>query len=222
MRHLLILLLAVSSGAAQPPTLVTSDIENFWRAFDASEPGNRRDAIQRYYFDPGSPGLQDFIRLRLRNAETLAAAIDALPNFYATIRENTLKIESQRELILLYLSRFQGVYPDAAFPPVYFLIGRVSTGGTFGPSGLLIGTEVFSLGPGVDASAIQERSPAFYKAMGTIEKLPLIVTHELVHAQQRYRGQTTLRVRGATPENSEMPIGGATATTRRSEAAWNF
>jgi hypothetical protein len=43
-----------------------------------------------------------------------------------------------------------------------------------------------------------------------------------VHISDHDLGRYHLGVRGATPENSEMPIGGATATTRRSEAAWNF
>jgi hypothetical protein len=42
---------------------------------------------------------------------------------------------------------------------------------------------VFSLGPGVDSSELQERIPAFYEAMGTSLKLTHIVTHGLVHAQ---------------------------------------
>ncbi len=191
MTRLLALLFLAASAFAQPEpdvNLVTSDIENFWRAYDAGEPGNRQEAFQRLYFDQASPGLRDFIRLRIQSAAALAATVDAVPKYYASIRANTLRIETKRELIRLYLSRFQGLYRAAKFPPVYFLIGRLSTGGTVGPSGLLIGTEIYSLGGDVDSSEVRERNPAFFKAMGTIEKLPLIVTHELVHTQQQYRG----------------------------------
>lgn len=89
----------------------------------------------------------------------------------------------------LNLSRFKDLYPDAKLPPVYFLIGRISSGGTLSDSGLLIGTEVFALGPDVDVSELQVLKPAFLKAMGTSAKLPQIVTHELVHAQIQLRGQ---------------------------------
>lgn len=193
----MILMLAAASLTPRPTRaqvleLVTSDIDNFWQAYDASEPGNRVRAIQSLYFDRASPGLSDFIRLRLTSAENLANTVDRLPKFYGSIRESTMKAASQRELIELYAGRFRGLYPEASFPPVYFLIGRASTGGTVGPSGLLIGTEVFSLGAGVDASEIEAANPAFFRAMGQIDRLPLIVIHELVHFQQRFNGRRNL------------------------------
>ena len=49
--------------------LVTSDITNFWRAYDraqlASTDQARIDAYYDLYVRPGSPGLHDFIRTRL-------------------------------------------------------------------------------------------------------------------------------------------------------------
>jgi hypothetical protein len=173
----------------QEAELVTSDIDNFWRAYDASEPGNRTEAFQRLYFDQASPGLRDFIRLRIGTAAQLAATVDRLPKFYASIRESTRSIESQRKVIGLYLGRFRGLYPEARIPPVYFVIGRLSSGGTLSENGLLIGTEVFSLGPEVDASEVREQSPAFFRAMGTVAKLPNIVIHELTHSQLTLRAQ---------------------------------
>jgi hypothetical protein len=54
---------------------VTSDIGNFWLAYDlaAKETDKaRRIAIfQTEYLDKGSPGLKDFLRLRIRSAESL-------------------------------------------------------------------------------------------------------------------------------------------------------
>ena len=47
-------------GTAQTVELVTSDIDNFWKVQESSEPGNRRAAIQFHYFDRASPGLADF------------------------------------------------------------------------------------------------------------------------------------------------------------------
>jgi hypothetical protein len=51
-----ILLAVVSAGFSQTsqPTvqLVTSDIENFWKAYDASQAGNREEAFQKYTSTP--------------------------------------------------------------------------------------------------------------------------------------------------------------------------
>ncbi len=188
------LVFAVPAAVAQSSDvpLITSDIENFWRAYEASTPGNRTEALQRIYLDAASAGLQDFVQLRIGSAAQLAAAIERYSKFYATIAPNTRQVDSQRELIQFYFGRFRGLYPPAEIPPVYFLIGRLSSGGTLGRAGLYIGTEVFSLGGDADSSQIQELNPAFHRAMGSIDSLPLIVVHEAVHAQLRISSQPNL------------------------------
>lgn len=163
------------------PTLVVSDIANFWEAYDASQPGNREEAFQKLYLDRASPGLQDFIKSRIGSAKRLAAAVDRqYPKFYASVRPYTLEVEKQAPAISRYLDRYRELYPAAHFPPVYFVIGRLTSGGTTSDRGLLIGTEVNSLGPDVDTSEI---TPSFRLAMGTASHIPLIVVHELTHTQ---------------------------------------
>jgi hypothetical protein len=181
-------LLALAATAIAQPShpsvqLVTSDIANFWKAYDASQPGSREEAFQKLYLDPGSPGLADFVKLRIQSAKALATAVDQrYPKFYATVRPYTLQVDSQRPAILKYLNRFQELYPEAHFPAVYFVIGRLTSGGTTSDRGLLIGTEVNSLGDGVDSSEI---NPPFRRAMGTSDHIPLIVVHELTHTQAK-------------------------------------
>jgi hypothetical protein len=174
---------ALAQGGRPPVTLVTSDIENFWKAYDASQPGNREEAFQKLYLDAGSPGLKDFVKLRIRSAQTLADAVDKqYPKFYASVRSYTMQVDAHRADILKSLDRFRELYPEAEFPTVYFVIGRLSSGGTTSDRGLLIGTEVNSLGPDVDTSEI---NPPFLRAMGSADRLPLIVVHELTHTQSR-------------------------------------
>jgi len=176
-------LAAVAQTGTHPVTLVTSDLENFWKAYDASQPGHRAEAFQKLYLDTGSPGLKDFVDLRIRSAQTLADAVDKqYPKFYASVRKYTMQVDAHRAAILKSLSRFQELYPEASFPTVYFVIGRLSSGGTTSDRGLLIGTEVNSLGPDVDTSEI---NPPYLLAMGTADRLPLIVVHELTHTQSR-------------------------------------
>jgi hypothetical protein len=192
MRFLLLLaatLVYAQSGPSGSPavTLVTSDIENFWKAYDAGEPGNREAAFQKLYLDAGSAGLKDFVKARIQSAKALAAAVDQrYPRFYATVRPYTLGVEKQRAAILRNLDRFRELYPEAHFPTVYFVIGRLTSGGTTSSNALLIGTEVNSLGPDVDSTEI---APSFRKAMGTADRLPLIVIHELTHTQVNIFGK---------------------------------
>src|ERR1700731_1153695 len=102
MRHrcLLALFVLTVAALAQPKDaqIVTSDIDHFWKAYDASQPGGREDAFQKLYLDAGSPGLEDFAKLRIQSAKALAAAVDQrYPKFYASVRPHTLQVESQRE-----------------------------------------------------------------------------------------------------------------------------
>src|ERR1044072_1597589 len=76
---------------------VTSDIENFWRAYDLAaketDKAKRAAIFQTEYLDKGSPGLKDFLRLRITSAENLVSAIDRMPKYYASIRPQTLQVQ---------------------------------------------------------------------------------------------------------------------------------
>jgi hypothetical protein len=134
-----VLLLLAASCAAFAQTLVTADIDNFWKAYHASQPGHREEAFEKLYLGPGSPGLQDFVKARISSAKALAAAVDQkYPKFYASVRPYTLEVGKQAPTILKYLERYRELYPEARFPTVYFVIGRLTSGGTTSDRGLLM------------------------------------------------------------------------------------
>jgi hypothetical protein len=93
------------------------------------------------------PAWRIFIKLRIGTAKRLAGAVDRhYPKFYASVRLYTLEVEKHGPAIARYLERYRELYPEAHFPPVYFVIGRLASSGTTSDHGLLIGTEVNSLG----------------------------------------------------------------------------
>src|SRR3982750_1935372 len=69
---------------------ITSDIDNFWRAYDLAEKTTdhvkKVGIFQTEYFDKGSDGLKDFTRLRIGSSEKLVTQIEKMPKFYATAR----------------------------------------------------------------------------------------------------------------------------------------
>jgi hypothetical protein len=156
------LIISSLAGFAQPPEqqvnsdpnkalIVTSDIDNFWRAFDLAaqetDQAKKIAIFQTEYFDKGSIGLQDFVRLRIKSAGDLVEAVEKMPLFYASARSPSLRVAELEKEIRKGFHRFKRLYPDAVFPNVYFLIGTTSTGGTASKNGLLIGTEQYSLTP---------------------------------------------------------------------------
>ena len=166
---------------------VTSDIVNFWRAYDLAametDKAKRIAIFQTEYLDKGSPGLKDFLRLRIKSAETLVDTIDKMPRYYASIRPQTLQVQRMEKRMRAAFEKFKSIYPDAVFPDVYFLIGVTSSGGTTGPSGLLIGTEMYGK---TAKSPMDELSGWLRVVLSSVENVPAIVAHESCHYNQRY------------------------------------
>src|ERR1700741_2311063 len=104
---------------------VTSDIGNFWRAYDLAaketDKPKRVAIFQTEYLDKGSPGLKDFLRLRIKSAENLVSAIDRMPKYYASIRPQTLQVQRMEKRMRAAFVKFKSVYPATVFPDVYFL-----------------------------------------------------------------------------------------------------
>ena len=164
--------------------LITEDIPRFWAAFDARATLGTARAIDSLYFAPATPGLQDWIRLRLTNAKTMAATVDKVPDYYASARASTLRIAADVPKIRAVFTSLKSIYPDAVFPDVYFLIGRLSTGGTTSPHGLLIGAEMYSR---TSDSALAGLGPWLRQVLATVDRVPAVVAHELIHYQQASR-----------------------------------
>src|SRR5437899_10438882 len=58
--------------------LVTRDIPNFWRAYDQAagkDSAERVRIFETVYLQPGSPGLRDWMRVRLMNRDTVRARL---------------------------------------------------------------------------------------------------------------------------------------------------
>jgi hypothetical protein len=202
------------NGDPDKAKFVTSDIDNFWRAFDlaAKETDRERKVaiFQAEYLDKGSPGLRDFVRLRIKSARALAGTVEKLPKFYASVRASTLRVAETERATRKGFRKFKQLYPEAAFPDVYFVIGVANTGGTASDNGLLIGAELYGLTPDTP----REEFPGWFKtflpdmrdegellrlvtkaldtSLKRVERLPAIVAHESCHFNQKYPRQTTV------------------------------
>lgn len=184
MRPLLLLFLLLETGLpafAQPfPTdpdsaqVVTTDIDNFWRAFDLAEPKFKAKVFQREYLDKGSPGVDGFLRYRIENAKKLAKTVKNNLAYYQGVRPHTLRIAEFAPEIREYYRNLKKWYPDAVFPPAYFVIGRRNSGGTTSPAALIMGAEKFGEPAGDPAADLD------------ITGIPGTVAHELIHYQQNY------------------------------------
>jgi Predicted Zn-dependent protease (DUF2268) len=166
--------------------VVTSDIDHFWRAYDrAARARTERDTLRAYfeeYYLPASPGLRDFISSRIGSVYDLVRVIRSHPGFYRSIRPATARVAHNAAVIPELFHRWAQLYPDAVFPDVYFLIGRLSSGGTTSADKILIGAEMRSWTP---AAPDSELSPWLRSVLRGPDSIAAIVAHELIHVNQR-------------------------------------
>ncbi|MCO6511743.1 MAG: hypothetical protein J5I65_13215 [Aridibacter famidurans] len=161
--------------------IVTSDIDLFWKAYDRATPENDLIVYRDEYLRKGSVGLQEFARIRIGSVCNLVETIDSHPRYFEGLRAGSMKIDSFKPNIRASFVRLKEIYPDAVFPSVYFLIGSMNSAGTLTDKGLLIGVDMF----GKTENTPMEELGDWHKAViSSIDRLPFIVAHELIHYQQ--------------------------------------
>ncbi len=167
--------------------IISEDIGRFWTAYDealrASSRAAQVAAFQTEYIDPATPGLNDLIRKRIGSAANLRDAVFARQAYFDAIRPQVLGVADGAwdAEVRASFNALDRLYPDAVFADVYFLVGRMTTGGTVSDRGLLIGTELFALGEG---TPLEELTPWEQVVVRPDSLIPAIAVHELVHIQQ--------------------------------------
>ena len=196
--------------------IITSDIDLFWEVYDKrSTSSNPEELIQDEYFGRGSPGLQDFIFSRIHSASDLLNTINKAPKYYAALRTPSSRIKDFTPQIRKSFRRMKEIYPNSIFPDVYFLVGRMNSGGTTGPSGLLLGADMYGNGPNVPMGELDEWHR---DVVSPVDNIPAVVAHELVHYEQKVPGKTLLAQtisEGSADFIGELISGSATNGTAR-------
>ncbi len=145
---------------------VTSDHDHFWEAFDrvGAAEGNPFEE----YLNGASVGLKPFVEYL--GAEALLQAVQTRQADYLKSRYVLMGLEAQRKRVRASYAAMKYWYPKATFPPVYFIVGRFTSGGTASENGLIVGTEL----------------------MDDLDGLVGLIAHELIHYQQQLPGKNTL------------------------------
>jgi hypothetical protein len=183
--------IATQNRDPEAAKIVTDDIGRFWEAFDKAAPQFPAEPFQTLYLSRGTPGLEDFLELRIESAEKLAETVRSLPRYYASIRESTRRIEEMEPGIRQSFRKLKEIYPDAVFPDVYFLVGRLTSGGTLSERALLIGAEMYGRTP---VTPEEELGAWLRQVLQPVDQVPHIVAHELIHYQQKHPGSRILLV----------------------------
>jgi len=179
---------------------VAGDIDNFWKAFDHYKKDTSVNTFGKEYIDIGSDGVKGFTPYRIRSADNLYKMVKKRQADYEKVRTNTLRIKEKEKQCRSTFYALKYLYPQAKFPPVYFVIGAYNSGGTSGDQGLFIGAEM----------------------QNNIDGLPGIVAHELIHFQQNLTGENPTLLQQSIIEGSADFIGELISGTRGDDAANNY
>ena len=179
---------ATVTADPEQAVFVTSDIEHFWKAFDDGGANGVPAPFQTEYLDRASPGLKDFISSRNVTAASLALMVRTYPRYFADIRAATLRLATDDDVqgrIREGYRKIRDMYAPAVFPPVTFLIGRFSTGGTTSSNGMLVGLEFYATS---ESTPLDELAPFQRDNVHPLDSLPVIVAHEHTHILQARAG----------------------------------
>ncbi len=173
--------------------IITSDIDNFWSAYDsliyAQTKEDSLSIIQVNYIDKATEEFKEFIKARNFTAKEYVRKIGAYSNFWRTIRANTENIQHRKSEITEVFNSLKQKLPDFKEPKVCFAIGCLRTGGTISGDLILIGSEIASSDDKVDVS---ELTPWLQSVMGNTGDITSMIAHETIHIQQVNKVKYTL------------------------------
>ena len=187
-----VILVSCQTQKKQFENIVTTDITNFWEAYDIIT--STQDSVLQYkyldslYFDKGTVGLEGIRQARNYTAQDYINAINNYPKFWGSVRDNTLKAENYRREIQEGIEKIRTLYPELKQRKIYFTIGAMRTGGTYLDSLVLIGSEMAFADKNTIASELPEgirQGRQEYFNQNPIEEIVFLAIQEYVHTQQK-------------------------------------
>ena len=185
-----------ASKAQNGKSVFTTDVDNFWIAFDSTQA--TKDSLQQLrfikelYIDKGTKGLKAFMEARDYNAELWVKLIRLYPKFWRSIRPNTFTVKSYETEIEKSIKRFKDLYPGLKKAQMYFTVGGLNSGGTTMEDMVLIGTEIATGNASTDVSEFPNKwLEGVFKNQQADNIVPLNI-HEYVHTQQQGDPNTLL------------------------------
>ncbi|MEM6377370.1 MAG: hypothetical protein AAF705_04100 [Bacteroidota bacterium] len=170
--------------------IITSDIPLFWEAYDKIQTTDdsvlQMQYLQKLFLDKGSIGLRTIQEVRNYQPEEYLEAIRNYPEYWKSIRENTLKAPMYAAEIQKGVDGFKEWYPDYRPAKVYFEIGVFRTPGTALDSVIMIGAE---LAMSDEKTVVNELPESMnyvrdYVKGNPVQDLAFLNVHEYVHSQQ--------------------------------------
>ncbi|MGL4596592.1 MAG: Ig-like domain-containing protein [Bacteroidia bacterium] len=188
----LVLLVNCRTNKKEAAHIITSDIHNFWIAYDKIK--STDDSVLQYnyldslYFKKGTAGLAAIIEAKNYTPQDYINAIRNYPKFWESVRENTFKADELSLKLEEGIKKLGVLYPELKPAKIYFTIGALRTNGTTFDSLVLIGSELAMADKQTVSSEFPEQianNRRKYFDSNPIHDIVLLNVHEYVHTQQK-------------------------------------
>jgi len=171
---ILVVLCAAAAAVAEPagaPDIVISDVDLFYKVYDAAGGHPSAAQLQRDYLDRGSAGLHVLARARNVTGARIAETLAKRPQIYRDAKKCMAVLPRVKTRLEIDFHKLDELYPQAIFPPVTIAIGRGKPVGIGSPlTGVQIGLEALCATTWMNTD-VEER-------------FVHTIAHEYVHVQQ--------------------------------------
>jgi hypothetical protein len=195
---LALMMVNLVNGQQIAPNIITTDINNFWRAYDkiitTKDSAEQYTYLNQLFIDRGTPGLKAIMKNQNYTPKSYITAINQYPLFWRSIRPNMQKATKFAADINTDILKLKWLYPELKPAKIYFTVGAFGTGGTTMDSLVLIGSEIML----ADDHVATTELPKTYDGLKTYFKSnPINIVaftnvHEYVHTQQKNTVANTL------------------------------
>lgn len=185
----IVLLIICSVSHTKAQTIHTTDIANFWIAYDKIQQSNsldrQLDIINSIYLNPGTEGLQKFCKIMNYTDSAYVKAIVDCPKFWNSLRLKTTSLEETSALIQNHLVKLKGLYPNLQVADLFLCLGLGNSGGKPIGKDLVIGLELALGDSSINTSEYTSQSKKDFYNSAQSGGLEHIAIHEYIHTQQK-------------------------------------
>lgn len=167
--------------------IITSDINNFWTAYDSIQKNknNPGEILETLFLNKKTDGLKAFMEIKKFGKEDYLTAIEKYPNFWNSIRPNTI-IDAKKIITINKAFRKLGkLYPNDSKGNIYYTIGALKSGGTTNKEDLLLGVEKITGNLNTVVSEFENENHRKMFLFTNPAQLEQVTVHEFIHTFQK-------------------------------------
>ncbi|MDR2236841.1 MAG: Ig-like domain-containing protein [Chryseobacterium sp.] len=167
--------------------IFNTDITNFWTAYDSirKNENNKGETLDRLFLNNKTEGLKAFMEIKKFGKEDYLNVIEKYPQFWNSIRANTLIDPEKTKTIQKAFKKLEKIYPNNSKGNIYYTIGALKSGGTTHHEDLLLGVEKIVGDKNTVVSEFDNESARKMFLFTNPSQLEQVTVHEFIHTFQK-------------------------------------